>query len=1036
MLAPGEDGAASAATPMSIVLAVVFALSAGWVAAGSAGLLGHSLRHVLTWILCGAAIVAGVGSSDQSRPALRRILSIAAAAVVSVLLAPSILPAVNVAAVVIVAGALAWASGSRALRIATGALATLAVYRVALQSIPTVWLISDRIGEAFGWIAGRITGQPLWVGPTFGGVDFLVLSGAFYGLWLVSSPAPRGRRAIFGGLGILLAHLAYLALLSFAPAFLKDVPEFSQQQPNPVWTIAVPGFVDWTIKLDAVAVRQFVPMDLPLFAVLFHCLANAGMLRWGGIAGEIEATERTPRLDVAHRRQAGRLNGARWFGAAGILAVLLAAVTTWCSPAASLAGKKIVISSRLFGNFLKPQYPTEKDISNSNYGHLSIGMYGNLQPFIESLGGTAVISSDLSDADLKDADALIVIYPNKPFTDDNFDKLLRTVGRYGGWDLSGLVQQAQVDRIWRWVDGGGTLLVMGEHTVADENVPLPARNYLNELLAPSAIRVNFDSATFDVGGWLQSYQALSHPITAGIEDSRNQFGVVIGASLDVKWPARPVLVGRWGWGDPGDEGATPSMMGNHHYDPGERLGDMVLVAEQSYGKGRLMAFGDPSNVTNGITIGAHPFNARLYSYLTHNPATDKDGAGTTPQSGWRQVLGVLLAGVLVWLLAKRAEPLSVATVALVMSLSLLLFNGWVSAAAEIVPNQRTMRSSEIYLDKGKSQPNYSGIAYIDNSHVGFYSEESWRQEGMMGLAMNLMRSNYLTLLAPDLEKERLDGASLLVIPAPTRPLSKTERMDLKKWVQNGGTLIMTIGWDRYLPNRELLADFKFYLERIPFDAVPPEIMRAVQLAHPRDEIINVGVDQRNGFGYYVFDVKRGERKLELLIHPTDGTTVAETEHTPHSWQEAMVKRGDLPPAPMGFFKVPYLSFGPPANNPGYQVYVRFHSAWPIRSIDPLVSVIANHGADALPLIMWRKEGSGKVLLIGDSEFATNINLEQESGAPFEGMRENADFWRWLISYYVRNGRERDDWWRPPNPAPPPATEGQKKPGDAFELEGK
>ena len=68
-------------------------------------------------------------------------------------------------------------------------------------------------------------------------------------------------------------------------------------------------------------------------------------------------------------------------------------------------------------------------------------------------------------------------------------------------------------------------------------------------------------------------------------------------------------------------------------------------------------------------------------------------------------------------------------------------------------------------------------------------------------------------------------------------------------------------------------------------------------------------------------------------------------------------------------------------------------------------------------------------------------LEQwkESGAPFEGMRENADFWRWLISYYVRNGRERDDWWRPPNPAPPPPAapaEGQKKPADAFELEGK
>ena len=1043
-MAPGEDGAVTA-TPISTVLAVVLALSAGWVAAGSAGLLGHSLRHVLTWILCGGAVVAGIRRCDESHPTVRRVLLIGAAALVAVLFTPSILPAVNVAAVVIVAGALAWMSGSRALRIATGALAIFAVYRLALQAIPTVWLISDRIGEVFGWIAGRLTGQPLWVGPTFGGVDFLVLSGAFYGLWIANSPAPRGRRAIFGALGILLAHLVYLALLAFAPAFLKNVPEFSREQPNPVWTIAVPGFVDWTLKLDAVAVRQFVPMDLPVFAVLFHSLAIAGMLRWGSISENYQPDRRAPHV--------GRLNAARWFVLAGIVAVALAAVTTWCSPAASLAGKKIVISSRLFGNFLKPQHPTEKDISNSNYGHLSIGMYGNLQPFIESLGGTAVISSDLSDADLKDADALIVIYPNKPFADDNFDRLLRTAGRYGGWDLSGLVQQAQVDRIWRWVDGGGTLLVMGEHTVADENVPPPERNYLNEILAPSAIRVNFDSATFDVGGWLQSYQAMAHPITAGIEDSRNQFGVVIGASLDVKWPARPVLVGRWGWGDPGDEGATPSMMGNHHYDPGERLGDMVLVAEQSYGKGRLMAFGDPSNVTNGITIGAHPFNARLYSYLTHNPATDKDGASTTPQSGWRQILGVLLASVLVWLLIKRPEPLSLAAVALALCVSLWMFNAWVSAAAEISPDQRKMRSSEIYLDKGKPQPNYSGIAYIDNSHVGFYSEESWRLDGTMGLAMNLMRSGYLTLLAPDLDQDRLfekmqgDSvqlkASLLVLPAPTKPLTESQLDALQKWVNAGGALIMTVGWDRYLTNRELLARFKFYEEKIPGEAVPKIVMEEVKRERPGYEILNVGVDQREGYGYYVFDALSGGKRVELLIHPSPEATpqtgkrvIAEREHTPQSWQEAMVKRGDLPPAPMGFFKVPYLSFGPPAHNPGYQVYVRFHSAWPIRSIDPLVSVIANHGTDALPLIMWRKEGNGKVFLIGDSEFATNINLEQESGAPFEGMRENADFWRWLISYYVRNGRERDDWWQPPNPAPPAAPEGQKKPSDAFELEGK
>jgi hypothetical protein len=70
-----------------------------------------------------------------------------------------------------------------------------------------------------------------------------------------------------------------------------------------------------------------------------------------------------------------------------------------------------------------------------------------------------------------------------------------------------------------------------------------------------------------------------------------------------------------------------------------------------------------------------------------------------------------------------------------------------------------------------------------------------------------------------------------------------------------------------------------------------------------------------------------------------------------------------------------------------------------------------------------------VILVGDSEFATNANLEHEGGEPFEGLRENADFWRWLISYYVRGEK---DWWRP---GPPPAAP-KPNPADAFELEGK
>jgi len=96
------------------------------------------------------------------------------------------------------------------------------------------------------------------------------------------------------------------------------------------------------------------------------------------------------------------------------------------------------------------------------------------------------------------------------------------------------------------------------------------------------------------------------------------------------------------------------------------------------------------------------------------------------------------------------------------------------------------------------------------------------------------------------------------------------------------------------------------------------------------------------------------------------------------------------PVPMGHFKSPYL------RSENERVFVRFHAAWPITCDDPQARVLA-YGKDNLPVIVMRRVGAGKVVVIGDTCFATNDNLEREDGQPFEGLRENADFWRWFIT---------------------------------------
>jgi len=230
----------------------------------------------------------------------------------------------------------------------------------------------------------------------------------------------------------------------------------------------------------------------------------------------------------------------------------------------------------------------------------------------------------------------------------------------------------------------------------------------------------------------------------------------------------------------------------------------------------------------------------------------------------------------------------------------------------IVCHQRTAASANILPDGRKASPN--NLAYIDASHLQAYSGESWRPDGIGGLALTLMRNGYLTLALPELTSERLERAGLLVSIAPARSYSQVEIEAITEFVNNGGVFIVTTGYDDAQASLPLLRQF--------------------------------------GFDF------AGNESQE--------------------------------PAPLGHFKSPYLE------SEDRRVYVRFHAAWPIRCADPNARAIAN-GRDNQPVMIVRRVGAGKIVLVGDTGFAMNKNLEQENGQPFEGLRENADFWHWLIA---------------------------------------
>lgn len=836
------------------VIAAIAGLAAAWVAAGSTGLLAHPLRRALTLAALGVVIIAQRPFPWRGSKGLFKLLATAGLAAYMI---TSSLPVINVMSVPLVLASLATTFRGQAkkmLRITSAAVAVFGLYRMACTCIPLVWSMADLLGRALGNIGGLISHQSIYVGSTFAGLDFLVLMSVLWIFWLASSPQPRKKRAVYGFAAILGGHICYLIVMSYTQQLLAGVAE----------PVAQAGW-SW-----AALFHKAIPWNLPVLACVIHLLTVSAMFRWSAGPGETEQND--IKASAAYTRNQYILR----FGAP-VLAILLPVIIALYPGKPDLQGKKIVFYEKGFLNWLKP--------THGQYGRLSSGMYGMLPVFIESLGASSLISPDLSDKDLQDADALVLLFPDDPWA------------------------EGQLERIWDFVHRGGSLLVMGEHTTRDEN----GNNRFNEVLEPTSIRVEFDSGTFTVGGWLQSYEAIAHPATTGVPDERNQFGVVIGASLETNWPARPLLIGRWGWSDMGDEGSGRAMMGNGHYDSGEKLGDLILAAEQPLGKGRVIAFGDTSGLTNGINVSSHVFNSRLFGYLA--------GGKRNAHPIWRQLLGILSGGLLLGFLTRQTSEGRIVLLTLCLAGSLAASTAISRSASEILPDGRY------------KLPN--NLAYIDTSHLEANSGESWRPEGIGGFILTLMRNGYLTLSLPELTAERLVRSDLLVSVAPSRSFSKTEQTAIREFVLNGGTFILMAGLDGAGPSRSLLSTLGFSIGNPGPNPIEPEVM--------------------------------------------------------------------------GHFKSPYIE----SEDGDQRAHVRFHAAWPVSCNDPTARVIA-YGHNNLPVITLRQLGAGKVVVIGDTCFVANKNLEWEGGEPFEGMRENADFWRWFITQL----RDQEMWIPPALEAKP------------------
>ncbi len=216
---------------------------------------------------------------------------------------------------------------------------------------------------------------------------------------------------------------------------------------------------------------------------------------------------------------------------------------------------------------------------------------------------------------------------------------------------------AQRRLVLDFVARGGSLLVLGDHT----DVFGLMRGF-NSLLDPLGIRFRFDSACKVRETW-RGCQAAAPDAVAWNWDDENP-GVAVGASLELSGSARPLLTGRYAFSDTGvRRNRMGSFLGNYHYDGGEQLGEVVLVATVTYGRGRVVVWGDTS-AFQGVSSHYPAVVGPMLAWLSRPAACTE-----LPPVRAAAALGLLAAVVWLWLVRGGTPQATVIAAGLLIGLA-------------------------------------------------------------------------------------------------------------------------------------------------------------------------------------------------------------------------------------------------------------------------------------------------------------------------------------------------------------------------------
>jgi hypothetical protein len=568
--------------------------------------------------------------------------------------------------------------------------------------------------------------QTSLLGPTFSGIGLSLLAACVVGAGLIVSSPRRIGRWTVAFGSVLVISIAFLAV-------------FVYTQPDPEAPLR--GTLVWWQKVQHAINPVFMP------AILGGLLAVPVSAYLRGLSARPVETQGPGRGPIV----------------ATVVMIVLGVSALINMPAGPRSGGgengalKAALYREGFHNWMVP--------NRDRYGSRSAGMFGNLPVMLECMGWEAEIIATIDESTLQDVDVLFIANQKDPLPENT------------------------IQVIDRFVVEGGSLLVLGDHTWRKDDVP---GMILDDPIGQTDVRFRFDSAYYFIGGWLHSMQYWPQQMTADLGDDTNESGCVVGASLKLKYPAAPVVIGRYGYADRGHEQKDPrrGYMDNGMADPGELLGDLVLVAAQNVGRGRVAVIGDTSGFVNGIQTQTWSFTSRVFRWL--------GSSGRAAVPWYRDVLGILLlagAGGVVLVIAPTRPTV------LLVGCGAAWIAGW--------------GSHRIVQGAARPEPLRGNIALVDLSHVGLHSLEAWRDDAISGVYLNFMREGYFAIGSKRFDEEQLQASDVFVTIAPSKPYSDRELDLLESFMSNGGSVLLQVGWEEKAGSEALLERFGLQIPHRP-----------------------------------------------------------------------------------------------------------------------------------------------------------------------------------------------------------------------------